>query len=281
MIAIGYFMALKYDFEVSIGHFARGSVWFYVFSAGIIASVILAAVLAKLSEKKFAIVKFPETNFISVFATVLAAVLAILLLVSAAIDLSFGRVGSFGKYASYLLPFISISLVMAMFSKFRTGTVRLIASSLAAISITLTMFEMYFDFSVPLNSPVRNLSTIANAAVMLFIFSEARITLKADSRRITSKFYIFANASAASLSLGITVGAILEKLFCPIVNDPNMSLLRLGMYAAISLLALSRLFSLPSIAGDIPVKSTEETDAADAVNEETESDTIDQTNAQQ
>ncbi len=250
VIAVGYFLALKSDFDASIGHFASDSVWFYISCAGTAVSAALAAVLSKLASKKISITQHPEHNVLSVFGSVFAAIVSVVLLISSATDISLGLLGKFGKYAAYLLPFIALSCILSLVPSLKTGAIRVICTMLGALSVNLTMFDLYFDFSIPLNSPVRNFTTIASVAVMLFLFSEARLAFRLDEKKALAPFTIFANASAASCSLGISVGALLSKIFAPIAGDPNMSLYQLALYAALSLIALSRLLSFAKIAGE-------------------------------
>lgn len=250
VISISYFLALKFDFETTIGHFKCGSVWFYILSAAILIAAAVSVVLSKLSEKKVSVTSYPEHGPLSIFASIFAALTAVMLLVSSAADLSRGLLDSFGKYAAYLVPFITLSMLLSLSKKTAVGLIRTICATLGAVSINLTMFDLYFNFSIPINSPVRNLTIVANTAVLLFLFSEARLTFKMNERRVLTPFYIFSCTTTAAIALGISCGAILSKIFAPIPNDPNLSMYRLAMYAAIGLLALSRVFSLPKIGGE-------------------------------
>lgn len=248
--AIGYFLALKSHFDAEIGHFAADSVWFYISCAGIAISALLAAVLSKLASKKVSIAQPPEHNPLSVFASIFAAIIAVVLLVTSAADISFGLIGKFGKLSAYLLPFITLSCLLSLVPSMKVGSVRVICTMLGALSVNLSLFELYFDFSIPLNSPVRNFTTLASVAIMLFLFSEARLAFKPEEKKALAPFTIFANAAAASCTLGITAGALLSKFLAPIAGDPNMSIYQLALYAALSLLALTRLFGFAKIAGE-------------------------------
>lgn len=274
VIAIAYFLALKSDFDTTIGHFERGSIWFYIFSGAIVIAVVISAILSKLSEKKVSVISYPGNGPLPVFASIFGALMAVMLLVSSAADLSKGVLDTFGKYAAYLVPFIALSLILSLSKKTAVGPIRSICAALGAVSVNLSMFESYFDFSIPLNSPVRNLTTIANTAVLLFLFSEARLTFKMNERRVLTPFYIFSCMTTASIALGISCGAILSKIFAPIVGDPNLSMYRLAMYAAIGLLAISRVFALPKIGGKY-VEPPKNDKNAKKLNKNTETDQTD------
>ena len=119
----------------------------------------------------------------------------------------------------------------------------------AILSVNMSIFVCYFDPAVPLNSPVRNLTTIMQCAALLFLLSEARLTFGVGSHRITMPSYIFANAACAALTGGIALGGILSRLLNSESADPNLSLLRLGLYLALAVTAVSRLYAMPKICG--------------------------------
>ena len=83
----------------------------------------------------------------------------------------------------------------------------------------------------------------------LFLLSEARISFGAKSFRITVPFYVFSCGTCAALAGGIALGGLMNRLLTAQPSDPNLSALRLGLYLALAILALSRLAVLPGICG--------------------------------
>ena len=124
------------------------------------------------------------------------------------------------------------------------------------------MFACYFDFTLPLNSPVRNLITIAQAGVMLVLLSEVRLALSHELRS-TSPFLVFTSAFAASAVLGISFGLCVYGFVSPDAAGMGISVYRFACYFGVSLLALSRLSALGSAAGTYVAPPEPEEDPKD------------------
>lgn len=272
LTAVTYFFAMKNDFDADIGHFAIGSVPFYI-CASVTALSALAAVISSYSSKKYAYASIPENGAVYYFGACLSAILALVIFVIGLGDMRLTVISSgasvsslpakskFELFELILTPFIAISYILSLFEKTKVSGIRAALTVLAAVSLNLSLFACYFDFSIPLNSPVRNYITIIDSSLLLFLLSEARLSFPAEERRASYSFSVFASALSASITLGISAGMILHRLICPMVEDPNPDLYSCALYFAISLTAAARLFSLTRCAADKPAedKSNEKT----------------------
>ena len=84
-------------------------------------------------------------------------------------------------------------------------------------------------------------------SAILYLLAEARLTFGADSYRITIPFYIFASGTTVILSGGIALGGLSNRILFDHADDPNLSLLWLGLFLALAVHAAGRLISLPAI----------------------------------
>lgn len=256
IIAIGYFLALKNDFEYSIQHFTTDSVWFWVFAIPAAVACALAIVLALLPKKTAAIAIMPIPTPAALFATLFGAVMCVGVLITETKVTPAQIISPVQKVGSLLSVFIALTMALACVKKYRTGLLHKISSILAVLSINATMFACYFDFSQPLNGPVRNVTTIVQAAVLLFLISEMRLSFGLPAKRVTTVLYVLSSCATASLALGFSFGGMLYKIFESNPADPNPALLRLGIYLAVSIFALDRALQLPKITSD-PIKEPE------------------------
>ncbi|MGN1410327.1 MAG: hypothetical protein ACI4XJ_09140 [Eubacteriales bacterium] len=269
LTAVTYFFAMKNDFDADIGHFAFGSVPFYI-CASVTALSALAAVISSYSSKKYVYASIPENGAVYYFGACLSAILALVIFVIGLGDMrltvlsggaSFSSLPAKLKFELFeliLTPFIAVSYILSLFEKTKVSKIRAALTVLAAVSLNLSLFSCYFDFSIPLNSPVRNYITIMDSSILLFLLSEARLSFPAEEKRASYSFSVFASGVSASVTLGISAGMILLRLICPIADDPNPDLYRCALYFAISLTAEARLFSLTGCAKDKPNEKTAE-----------------------
>ena len=250
IVAIGYCLAMKRDFEYSIHHFAQDSVWFWIFAvAGVIAFAI-SATLSVLPMKTVAIVKSPIPSPAGLFATILCTVMCIGTLITETKVGPEQIISPMQKLGGILCIFIAITFAMSCVKKYRGGIFHKIASILGLFSVNAAMFACYFDFSEPLNGPVRNITTIMQAAVILILISETRLAFGVPAKRVTSVLYIFSSCATSSLALGFSLGGILYGIFSSSSADPNLPLFRLGVYLAVAIFAVDRMIQLPAIAAD-------------------------------
>ncbi len=259
VIAAAYLLAMKNDFEYDISHFKAGSAAFLIFASAAVAALVVSAVSALLCGKKLNITADPSPTPISLFGAILSIIVCIGIFITelksgmADIELSKETVGRVTPIlmmqlvGSILILFVGAAITLYCIDSQRGKTAHKIVSILAPISINLTMFACYFDFEQPLNGPVRNITTVVQCAMLLFLLSEARL---AFGGRLTSPFYVFSSAVTASVGMGFSLGGILFKIVDLTAADPNETFLRLGLYVAVSCIAIDRLLALPKIIGD-------------------------------
>ncbi len=251
VIAFGISVGLIFDFDMGIGYFNFGSPWLFLLSAGIILSAVLAAIFGIAAKEKFSLSAFPPATPLSTFASYFAGIMALVLFVMDIYDavyLSLGTSSRLSMIASLLLPAITVSMILGCYKKTRQSVVRIVFTMLAALSVNLTMFACYFDSTLAINSPVRNMITIAQAAILLFLLSEARLSISLE--RATAPFMIFTAAISASAALGISIGLLIFRFDAQADYGFRLSAYRYACYVAIGLLAFTRLLSLKKVAGE-------------------------------
>ena len=196
--ALSVSVALVCNFDEEIGHFSRGSVWFYLLCALTVISAISSAVFAILSSKKISLYKEPGEDLFSLFASVLCALVSAAAFIFFLISLPGYSVSKnlLQILSGLLLVFLAAGVFISVFPKYKSSPARAVLILLGCVAVNLDMFARYFDFTLPLNSPIRNLETIMQACALLFLLSEARLTLGAKAAHNTAKFYIFTSAAA-------------------------------------------------------------------------------------
>jgi len=265
VIAIGFFLAMKSDFEPAIGHFKQGSVGFIMSIIGIAVSAALAFIYSRFMTRSLAIVDEPHDSTLDLFGSIFGAAMAI---ITALFMLAkFELMTIIEKGAAIFLFALAGSLILGCVSSMRTSKIRSLCAVLGALSINLTIFSCYFDLSLPLNSPIRNLLLVAQLSALLFLLSEARLTFGAKSGRSTVSFAYLSSALAATITLGYSLGGVLVYLFAPLKNDPNPMVSRLGLYIAIGVIAIGRLAALPSLSDDKSEGSSEDADVVESEHE--------------
>ncbi len=251
ILAISYYLAMKNDFDHDIGHFATDSLPFGIATAAVFLSIAAALIAALPSMKSVSVVAMPKITVPSIFVSVFGAVVTVAMLIDYLTDRSLGfPYTKFAQFAAILLPFLGIALALSLFDRTAEGWFRLGGFLLSALSINLTMFSCYFDFALPLNSPIRNLTVILQACILLQLLSEARFGLGAHAVQVTPFFFVLTSALASSLTLGLSGGALLNHFLNPIPGDPNLSPERLILYAALGLLGMCRLFTIAPMLGE-------------------------------
>lgn len=249
VIAVTYSASMFAHYDSVIGHFERGSVPFFIsVSVSVIAAVLsVLAVIA--SYKKASFAADPGENPVTFSASVLCVLMSIAVPITAAVDYSHGMITKFGGISAILIPFVGITMALSISEKMRFSPVRRITAILGILGLNISMFADYFDFTLPLNSPVRNFVTVVKAAALLHLLSEARFAFGAASRRPELGQTVFASGAAASLTLGYSFGAILTSLFGGIASNPNPGVFELGVLLAIGIHAAGRLFTLVPAVG--------------------------------
>ena len=258
LLAVFYVLSMALDFESSIGHFDGSSVLFRCVIALSAAGIALAAVCAAPVNGKTAFTALPSPGPLSVFGTVLGACMALLhlirLIVSFRADLAVETAQSLSPVrlalaAALVGISLSAALPLSLSESRRRTWYGAVLMLLGALSVNLSMFAAYFDFSVPLNSPVRNLTTLAQAAALLFLLGEARLSLvPADEpASLPPAFQLFTSVCCAVFGIGIGGGGAIWRILSFLVPslaanpEPNLPLARLVLYAALGCVAADRL----------------------------------------
>lgn len=272
-VGIAYFLAMRQDFDRSLGYFARNSV--PALSAGILTAlaVICAAGFAFASRKAVSVVRVPEKDPLSCTAAILGALSAVGMLVLFLMQV-LGPAAGYGKLASaaeLAVVFPVPALLLTLNREFDVSDARAFFWIMSAGAVLLSMFACYFDYSSPLNSPVRTFTTVMQSALLLFVLAESRLALDPNAKKsyVTAPFQIFASAVSSSAGLGVALGGILDAFFGPgrlaesqlLSDNPNLPVLRLLLYFALGLFGLSRLLALPKAAGDYREPPAEPKDA--------------------
>ncbi len=269
--AASFYMAMRNDFEADIAHFARGSVPFIL----CIAFTIIAAVLSCVTyfaTKNHGGVEDGKPGMLLTTAYLLIAVSSAAVFVTGLTDLRLNVMTSSGSIALLsadkldlfcviLTPVVTVSAILSVIDRTRNTAIHTFFCILTMLYFNLKLFAGYFDFSTAINGPVRNYVSIILSAVLLFSFSEARISFGKRENRSSYAYSFFASSLCASVALGISVSMLLYRATCPTaINDPTPSIYSCALYAAVSLAALARLISLKPKKESVPEISTEKGD---------------------
>lgn len=282
IIGVSYFAAMKLDFDEDIGHFASGSVPFIVSIVFTVIAAVLSAA-SYFSAKKYDIVEDEGLSFIYVFGAVFASALSVTVLFTGLSDMRLTAIGSYGTFSVSVLstqnkfelvslilsPALAVSYILSLFDKTRKSWVRTLFCILSSLCMIFYLFSSYFDFSLPLNSPVKNYLIVLYSSSLLFLLSEARLSFKAAENRASYAFTCFSSLLSSSAALGISLGMLAHRVFNPLINDPNPSVLQCAMFFAVSLTAFARLCSLHEREKG---KKPAEEEAAESVEEEASSE---------
>ena len=239
IIGAAYFLAMKTGFNPVIGHFDP-TPWFWIFSIGIAAAAVIALVCAVLCRGYG--FSAPETTIAE--TTVRAASAALSLFIFAQFimgvfveHLYFTKLN---KAAGILLVFIAIAFICSMLQPRVSRAFTAVAFILAALAVNINIFSYYFNFSLPVNSPVRNVAIIMQCAVLLFMIAEARLSLPRESGRSTAQFAAFVYLVTFTLCFGLTLAAIVFNAAFPDAGVPNLDSGRLALFLCISILSIFR-----------------------------------------
>ena len=251
VIALFLSSGLVLSFDEEIGHFEYGAVTFYLTAGGIVVSAAVSALLGRISREKFSLCTIPESPLFSVSASYFTAIMAAVTSAAELYEIYVLRARdaeTLVLLAAALLPALTVSAILGAHEKTRGSVPHIVFAILAVLALNFNMFACYFDFTLPLNSPVRNIITIAQAGCMLFLLSEVRLALSPETRA-TAPFFVFTSAFAASAVLGISFGLCVYGFVSPDAAGMGISVYRFACFFGIGLLALSRLLALNHAAG--------------------------------
>lgn len=269
--AASFYMAMRNDFEADIAHFARGSVPFII----CVVFTILAAVLSCVTyfaTKNHGTLEEVKPGMLLTTANLLTAVSSVAVFVTGLTDLRINVMTGSGSISMLsadklevlcviLTPAVTVSAILSVIERTRNTAIHTFFCILTMLYFNLKLFAGYFDFSTAINGPVRNYVSIILSAVLLFSFSEARISFGKRENRSTYAYSFFASSLCASITLGISTAMLLYRATCPTtINDPTPSIYSCALYFAVSLTALARLISLKPKKETVPETSTEKGD---------------------
>ncbi len=249
-------LTLATGFDADIGHIRRGCPWFWLMLLPLLAGAAITGVLAW-TARRTRQYRLPRTGVPETFTALFAAAL----------------LGFHGLKEIYTLittppeanvmgPDLTMPAAVALFLctafLLMTGLGRksVLLPWLAmgsVLSCTLILFRDYFDFTLPLNSPIRYMTALTVMGLLLFFLAEARM--------YTDLWYCSAPFSVAAygITIVLTGGASLAFAVLALLGDTSFSLVREIAFAAIAALAFFRLRQLGSLLGDhMPPPPTEE-----------------------
>ncbi len=237
VIGVSLFLALAFDFDGDIGHFAVDSPLFSLFSVSAVLAVLFSAVSAVVGKKKD--IGFPVPLFGGIAGMIppvgAALSAAVLFAVNLRDLLANGDYSWFYVGETVLLPGIAAFFVLSVFPSYRGGKLHGAMGILACLSVNCMLFKSYFDFTLPLNSPIRNGLAVMEAALLLSILVTTGSMLGKTSPHVCC----FVRSSAVSLAGGISLGIFLTAVFVPknVPNGVSVLLCTMSFFAAVSLLS--------------------------------------------
>ena len=272
-VAVCYAAAMARDFEFDIGHFKPDSLFFHAAAVASVLGVLLSLFYALTTVGRTAFRAVPSPSPLSVFGGILGAAMSVLLPAKALLGYSADRASETAEslspvklalIAALLGLFLAAALLLSLRADRRHAWYAVICTLFGGLSVNISMFAAYFDFSVPLNSPVRNFTTLCQAAALLFLLSEARIALASEDEPagLPPAFQLFASSACAVFGIGIGGGGVLWRLLRAFGAggetllhnpDPNLTTARLVLYLALGCIAADRL-----LASDLRLLTTEE-----------------------
>ena len=264
LLALFYVLAMDRDFDFSIGHFETDSV---LFRAAVVigaAGALLSVLSWILYTGRTGLTALPAPSALSCFGGFLGAALSVALCVQSLLNhkqaLAAENAESLSPAKLFLVSallglFLAAALVLSLFREGRHRWYALICTLFGTLSVNIAMFGAYFDFSLPLNSPVRNFTTLCQASALLFLLGEARISLSAEDGPgdLPAGYQIFASSACAVFGIGIGGGGAVWQLIrsfsfgSEIIGktpEPNLPVLRLALYLALGIIAADRLLHL-------------------------------------
>ena len=264
---LGYAVAMLHDFEYDIGHFAMRAPAVILCGAACVLSILFAVIRTAVTYKRTAFTEMPDkTSYLTIFTSVLGAGLCIGMFfqnlahyAEIAASTTAGEMPGIPPAKLYFWSslfglFLAASLILKLFpaTKHHPGTA--ICATLGAFSVNIAMFAAYFDFEIPLNSPVRNFTTLVEASALLFLLSEARLAIVKDKEKLPPAFQLLGSTLCATITFGISLAAVVYRLIVLGSNpqpEPNLPLVRLALYTCLGLAAMERAFTYLRLLRDL------------------------------
>lgn len=245
-------------FDWDIGHIASGSLWFTLAALcwGIGFAGTAALMIPAWRVRQY---RFPDTGLGETFSGFLAAALfgvhalrqLMTAFTTAPSSAAMINTAALSKLAAGCLFLTALYFLCTGLG--RRGVLLTVLSMGGCVSVMLVLFRDYFQFDLPLNSPVRNLSMLAYAALLLFFLAETRVNV--DLWYTGVPFTVLANVSVILLT-----GAYgLAEVILSVTGNMQFSMVEGVAFLAAAALAFFRLQKLPSLLGDhLPPPPTED-----------------------
>ncbi len=249
-------MALATGFDADIGHIQKSCPWLYLLLIPLLAGAVITGALA-FPAKRTRQYRLPKTGVGEAFTALFAAALLGFHALKEiyALTTTPPEANTLGPDltmpAAVALFFCTAYLLMAGIGRKSAFKPWLAMGSV--VSCTLVLFRDYFDFTLPLNSPIRYMTALTIMGLLLFFLAEARM--------YTDLWYCSAPFSVAAygITIVLTGGAGMAHAILAILGNPMFSLIRETALAAIAALAFFRLRQLGTLVGDhMPPPPTEE-----------------------
>ena len=252
---LSFGLALHYGFDAVIGHF-DSTVWFYIFAGGIALSAVISAVCA------FACRGYGFSAGFAKIPSPLCYPVAALALFRFALFLKNVFVdhmvfSTLEKIAGILTVFVAVAFILSATEKTNHSPLTCAMFILSALAVNFDIFASYFDFSIPVNSPIRHVTTIMQCAVLLFMIAEARLGLPEKSGRSTAYFAAFVYMFTFAVCSFMAIAGAVHKLTG---GEAPLDSVRLLMYFFISVVSFIRFMSVPGNLCDLPEKENKSTE---------------------
>ncbi|MBQ8401865.1 MAG: hypothetical protein IJX14_08050 [Clostridia bacterium] len=246
------------DFDTDIGHVQHGSVWFGLMIGavllGLAGTVVLTISAWPVRQFRYPSAGYGET--ISAFMT--AALLGVHALRQLLVTFTTAPVSASAFDTTILNRLSAAGLLLAALYFVcagigRHGAVQTALSLCGCVSMMLVLFRLYFDFSMPLNSPIRNLSMLACTGLLLFLLAETRVNV--DLWYTGAPFTVFSHLSVILLTGVYGLGGLILS----VCGVGGFSMIESAAYLSAAALGFFRLQQFPSLIGDhIPPPPTED-----------------------
>lgn len=251
--AVSLICALKYNFNYDIGYFDFTSPAFVVLAISAALGVILT-LAAVLTSKDYELSKRPTDNIATVFGGTFASVICLFNIfeklsgfTGAGIPLKeLDTPATLNLLTALLQISIPLYCLLALGKKTKVSRLRAALGSIGAVSFISHLFATYFDFTLPINSPMRYLNIIASSCCAIYLLGESRLTFPKDANRPPYRLSLVSSVLCSSVSLGLSAAFLIGSYFITGAEsiNPAPPILFSSLYAALSISALGRLISL-------------------------------------
>jgi len=250
---IFWILTISMTFDSDIGHVRKGSPWFILccicLAAGIVYTLFTAAGSRFSRQYRIATPGMPEI-FLSFFTAGLFGIRFLQELYTLVVDSGMEKAGTTTVLAAVTMLFPALYFVCMGLGK--RGTLVTVMAMGSIAHMMFTLFRDYFDFTLPLNSPLRGMATLACAALLLFFIAEGRMHVNLWQAELP--FSVFAAACTVLLTGAAGIGQIVLSL-----TSGNFALLEQVQYLAAAGIAFCRLAAYPRSMGDyVPAPPTKE-----------------------